>query len=201
MLRANFSTRPFYNERVVNLLLLVAAVLVLGLTVFNVSRIVSLSNQNTELLARAGEAEVRARQLRSAAQEVRRTLDVKQIQTVSASAREANTIIDRRLFSWTELFNHFETTLPDEVRIAAFRPKVDESGAIILAVTVVGRRVEDVDRFMGALEATHAFTGVLSREERITESGELLAVLDVRYVPDQATAPAGQTGTGPEKQP
>ena len=201
MLRANFSTRPFYNERVVNLLLLVAAVLVLGLTVFNVSRIVSLSNQNTELLARAGEAEVGARQLRSAAQQVRRTLDVKQIQTVSASAREANTIIDRRLFSWTELFNHFETTLPDEVRIAAFRPKVDESGAVILAVTVVGRRVEDVDRFMGALEATHAFTGVLSREERTTESGELLAVLDVRYVPDQATAPAGQTGTGPEKQP
>jgi hypothetical protein len=201
MLRANFSTRPFYNERVVNLLLLVAAVLVLGLTVFNVSRIVSLSNQNTELLARAGEAELRARQLRSAAQQVRRTLDVKQIQTVSASAREANTIIDRRLFSWTELFNHFETTLPAEVRIAAFRPKVDESGAVILAVTVVGRRVEDVDRFMGALEATHAFTGVLSREERTTESGELLAVLDVRYVPDQATAPAGQTGTGPEKQP
>ncbi|RPH53406.1 MAG: hypothetical protein EHM89_20125 [Acidobacteria bacterium] len=201
MLRANFSTRPFYNERVVNLLLLVAAVLVLGLTVFNVSRIVSLSNQNTELLARAGEAELRARQLRSAAQQVRRTLDVKQIQTVSASAREANTIIDRRLFSWTELFNHFETTLPDEVRIAAFRPKVDESGAVILAVTVVGRRVEDIDRFMGALEATHAFTGVLSREERTTESGELLAVLDVRYVPDQATAPAGQTGAGPEKQP
>jgi hypothetical protein len=201
MLRANFSTRPFYNERVVNLLLLVAAILVLGLTVFNVSRIVSLSNQNTELLARAGEAELRARQLRSAAQQVRRTLDVKQIQTVSASAREANTIIDRRLFSWTELFNHFETTLPAEVRIAAFRPKVDESGAVVLAVTVVGRRVEDVDRFMGALEATHAFTGVLSREERTTESGELLAVLDVRYVPDQATGPAGQTGTAPEIQP
>lgn len=201
MLRANFSTRPFYNERVVNLLLLVAAVLVLGLTGFNVSRIISLSNQNTELLARAGEAELRAGELRSAAQQMRRTLDVKQIQTVSASAREANAIIDRRLFSWTELFNHFETTLPEEVRIAAFRPKVDESGVVILAVTVVGRRVEDIDRFMGALEETRAFTGVLSREERTTESGELLAVLDVRYVPDQATAPAGQSPPNPEKQP
>jgi hypothetical protein len=201
MLRANFSTRPFYNERVVNLLLLLAALLVFGLTVFNVGRIVVLSNQNTELLARAGEAELRARQLRSAAQQVRRTLDVKQIQTVSASAREANTIIDRRLFSWTELFNHFETTLPAEVRISAFRPRVDESGTVVLAVTVVGRRVEDIDRFMGALEATRAFTGVLSREERTTESGELLAVLDVRYMPDQATAPAGQVQTVQEKQP
>lgn len=198
MLRANFSTRPFYNERVVNLVLLGAAILVLGLTVFNVSRILSLSNQNTELLARAGEAETRAGQLRSSAQQMRRTLDVKQIQTVSASAREANAIIDRRLFSWTELFNHLETTLPDEVRIAAFRPKVDATGTVIMAVTVIGRRVEDVDRFMGALEETRAFTGVLSREERTTESGELLAVLDVQYVPDQiaTSAPANQ-----EKQP
>lgn len=201
MLRANVSTRPFYNERIVNLLLLVAAVLVLGLTVFNVSRILSLSSQNTRLLARAGEAEMRARQLRSAAQQMRRTLDVKQIQTVSASAREANAIIDRRLFSWTELFNHFETTLPAEVRISAFRPKVDASGDIILSVTVLGRRVEDIDRFMGALEETRAFTGVLSREERTTESGELLAVLDVRYVPDQASAPAGEAPPTPEKQP
>ena len=79
MLRANVSTRPFYNERIVNLLLLVAAVLVLGLTVFNVSRILSLSSQNTRLLARAGEAEMRAGQLRSAAEQMRRTLDVKQI--------------------------------------------------------------------------------------------------------------------------
>jgi hypothetical protein len=201
MLRANVSTRPFYNERVVNLLLLLAAVLVLALTVFNVSRIVSLSNQNTELLARAGEAELRARQLRGAAQQIRRTLDVKQIQTVSASAREANAIIDRRLFSWTELFNHLETTLPDEVRIASFRPKMDPSGAVMLAVTVVGRRVEDIDRFMGALEETHAFTGVLSREERTNESGELLAVLDVQYVPDQATSPAAQPPIALEKQP
>jgi hypothetical protein len=201
MLRANVATRPFYNERIVNLVLLVAAVLVLGLTVFNVSRILSLSSQNTRLLARAGEAEMRARQLRSAAQQMRRTLDVKQIQTVSASAREANAIIDRRLFSWTELFNHFETTLPAEVRIAAFRPKVDASGDVILSVTVVGRRVEDIDRFMGALEETRAFTGVLSREERTTESGELLAVLDVRYVPEQASAPAGEAPPTPEKQP
>jgi hypothetical protein len=201
MLRANFSTRPFYNERVVNLVLLLAAVLVLGLTVFNVSRIVALSNQNTQLLVRAGEAETRAGQLRAAAQQMRQTLDVKQIQTVSASAREANAIIDRRLFSWTELFNHLETTLPDDVRIAAFRPKPDPSGAIILSVTVVGRRVEEIDRFMGALEETRAFTGVLSREERTTESGELVAVLDVQYVPDQAAAPVAPVQTNQEKQP
>jgi hypothetical protein len=201
MLRANCSTRPFYNERIVDLLLVVAAVFVLGLTVFNVSRIVSLSNQNTELLARAADEETRARQLRTSAQQVRRTLDLKQIQTVSASAREANALIDRRLFSWTELFNRFETTLPAEVRIASFRPKIDQEGAVVLAVTVVGRRVEDLDRFMDALEATHAFTGVLSREERTTETGELLAVLELQYVPEQATAPAEQTGTGGEKQP
>ena len=39
---------------------------------------------------------------------------------------------------------------------------------------------------------------MLSREERTTESGELLAVLDVRYVPEQASAPAGEEPPTPE---
>src|SRR5437870_842381 len=109
MLRSNLSTRPFYNERAVHLLLVLAAVLALVFTVFNVTRVISLSGENTELIVRAGDEESRARQLRTAAQRTRQSLDPKAIETVSASAREANAIIDRRLFSWTELFNYFET--------------------------------------------------------------------------------------------
>jgi Tfp pilus assembly protein PilN len=188
MLRSNLSTRPFYNERAVHLLLGLAAVLVLGFTMFNVTRIVSLSRENTDLVVRAGDEESRARQARADAQHTRQSLDPKVVETVSASAREANAIIDRRLFSWTELFNYFETTLPDDVRITSVRPQTDRSGNVKIAVTVIGRRVEDVDRFMDALEATRAFKDVLSIDERTTEEGDLLAVLDAQYVPGRGTA-------------
>lgn len=191
MLRSNLSTRPFYNERAVHLLLAVAAVLVLGFTMFNVTRVVSLSRENTDLVVRAGTEESRVRQLRSAAERTRQSLDPRALEAVSASAREANAIIDRRLFSWTELFNYFETTLPDDVRITSVRPQTDRSGNVKIAVTVIGRRVEEVDRFMDALEATRAFKDVLSVDERTTEDGNLLAVLDAQYLPGRGTA-AGQ---------
>lgn len=199
MLRANLSTRPFYNERAAHLLIALCAALALGFTVFNVSRVVLLSRANTDLLTRVADEESRARQLRAEGQRVRQSLDPKQIEAVSSSAREANAIIDRRLFSWTELFNYFETTLPDDVRITSVHPKPNADGTVMVAITVIGRRVEDVDRFLDALETTRAFRDVLSRDERTTDDGSLLAVLEGTYLPGRGTLP-GPSAPAPPTQ-
>ena len=183
MLRTNLSTRPFYNERAVHAVLAFAAILVVALTVFNASRVVSLSRRQTELSARAQTAETRARELRAAALDIRRGLDAKELEAVATEAREANAIIDRRLFSWTELFNRFETTMPDDVRITAVRPKIDRDGTVTVTLGVVARRVEDIEQFMGNLEATGAFADVLMREENVMEDRTLVAVLEGRYLP------------------
>ena len=53
-------------------------------------------------------------------------MDLQQIELASTEARQANELIDRRTFSWTDLFNQFETTFPDDVRITAVRPTLDE---------------------------------------------------------------------------
>ena len=45
VLRTNLSTRPFYNERVVHLLIALAGVIVLTVTLFNVVKVVQLSRQ------------------------------------------------------------------------------------------------------------------------------------------------------------
>ncbi len=183
MLRTNLSTRPFYNERAVHAALALAGAIVIALTVFNASRVVSLSRRYTELTARAQTAEARSRELHGSALRIRGGLDTKELEAVAAAAREVNAIIDRRLFSWTELFNRFETTLPDEVRITSVRPKIDRDGTVAVTLSVVGRRVEDIDRFMDNLEATGAFADVLTREENVTEEGTLVAVLEGRYLP------------------
>ena len=49
-------------------------------------------------------------------------------------------------------------------------------------MTVLARGVDDVDEFMERLEATGAFVNVLSREERVTDAGQLAAVLESEYV-------------------
>ena len=183
MIRTNLATRPFYNERAVSLWLLLFLVVVVAATVFNTTRVLRYSHSDTELGTTASQDEARATELRASAARLRNSVDAKQIELASNEARLANDLIDRRTFSWTELFNVFEKTLPDEVRITAVRPKVDR-GQFGLTITVVARGVEDVNTFMNNLEQTGAFMKVGSGiEERVNDSGQLQASIEAVYRP------------------
>lgn len=187
MIRTNLSTRPFYNDRVVRLWLLVAAVVVCVATLINIARVIRYSQSDTQLVTQASRDEARAADLRATAARLRASVDPRQIEFASAEARQANDLIDRRTFSWTGLFNRFETTLPDDVRIVAVRPTIDPGRGILLQINVAARSVEDVDEFMESLEATGAFAGLLSTEEHINEDNMLEARLETVYVPASAT--------------
>jgi hypothetical protein len=187
MLRTNLSTRPFYNERLVRVVLGVITLVALGLTGYNVVRIVALQSQGADARGQAEAATREADRLRAEAQRIRQTINREQLEAVQTAAREANQLIDRRAFSWTELFNRFENTLPADVRIAAVTPQIDATGRMLVAVSVVSRRVEDLDEFIDALEKTGAFSGVLSRQEEAQEDGTLRSIIQGYY---RATAAA-----------
>jgi type IV pilus assembly protein PilN len=189
VIRSNLSTRPFYNEGAVRLWLTVIAVVVAAATAFNISRVLGYSRSDTALATQASRDESRAAQLRASAAKLRASVDVKQVDVASVEARQANELIDRRTFSWTELFNRLENTLPPEVRITSVRPTLDREQRIVLAVSVLARGVDDVNEFMENLETTGAFKDLLSREERINDAGQLVAVLEALYV----SVPAGET--------
>src|SRR6185369_2116079 len=97
------------------------------------------SRSDTMLAGSAAQNESRAVELRRTAARLRASVDTKQVERVSAEARQANDLIDRRTFSWTEMWNVFETTLPDNVRVVAFRPKVDQKRGMVLTVNIVAR--------------------------------------------------------------
>jgi Tfp pilus assembly protein PilN len=195
MIRTNLSTRPFYNERVVSTWLLVFLAVVVIATVFNITRVLQYSRNDTEQGLAASRDEARATELRRSAARVRTTVDPKQIAFASQEARQANDLIDRRTFSWTELFNRFETTLPDEVRIRSVRPQI-EQGQFQVTVTVVARSVDDLSLFMDRLEKSGAFAKVgRGISEHFNEQGQLIANLDVEYVPTSGHV-AGRNTSG-----
>jgi Tfp pilus assembly protein PilN len=194
MIRNNLSTRPFYNTTAVRSWLALAALVVLAATLFNVTQVLRYSNTNTELVTRAANDEARAAELRRNAQRLRASVDRAQVDAVSVDARQANDLIDRRTFSWTELFNRFERTLPDDVRITAVQPHVDRDRRIVLAVNVLARGVDDVNQFMENLDATNAFSELRSRAERTTDDGQIESSLEMVYQPAAAAEPAADGG-------
>jgi Tfp pilus assembly protein PilN len=183
VIRTNLSTRPFYNERIVHLWLLAIALAVLAATAFNISRVLRYSRSDTRLATQASSDETRAADLRQQAARLRASVDPRQVDFAAADARQANDLIDRRTFSWTELFNRFETTLPDDVRIAAVRPRVDRDLGIVLTINVSAKTVDDVNTFIENLEETGAFMNVRPAEERNDEAGLLVSTLEAVYLP------------------
>lgn len=195
-MRLNLSTRPFYNERALHLLL---SVLALGLAVvaaINVREVVRLSSRQTALTRAIASDEAEARALRDRAAALRAGLQQEELERILQAAREANTLIDRRTFSWTLLLNHLETTLPGDVMLTAVQPGVDR-GRVTVTIAVAARSVEAVDTFVQRLEQTGAFADLVSQNETQDDSSGLLkAVVSGFY--HGADAPAAG-GAGPHR--
>jgi len=202
MLHTNLSTRPFYNDRAVKALLALVALLTLGLTLFNAAEILQLQGQTRDARETIARNDIQVRELRAKAVEIRRSVDAAKLAAVQTAAREANALIDRRTFSWTELLNHFQSTLPPDVRIAGVMPQIDPEGRRLVQISVFSRRIEDLEVFMGALEKTGAFSGVLPRSDHIEEDGVTRSELQAYYTPTAVrTADAPPTEPESAKQP
>jgi hypothetical protein len=192
VIRGNLATRPFYNERAAHVLLAAFALVVVFLTVFNVYRLVTLSSRNTALSVDIRRDEETALRLRQEAARVRSRINEQELRHVIEGAREANALIDRRTFSWTEFFNLIERTLPENVMLTSVSPSI-EKGHTLVSLTVIGRRAEDIDAFMEQLEGTKAFRGVQPRNEDVTEDGLHRLTLSAEYLAPHTQAATGAT--------
>ena len=129
MLKGNLSTRPFYNERLVVVLVMVGVLLGLGLTVFNVTRDLSAvrrahgsKRERTRACAKPI-GQVRAVGHGAAKQSRSRP----NLLVLAGATNEANTLIDQRTFSWTDFFGLVEKTLPLDARLMAVAPRVERA--------------------------------------------------------------------------
>jgi hypothetical protein len=196
VLRSNLATRPFYNERLVRVLLASALAAVVAWAAVNVAMVVSLSQQGAMLADRVRTEGLAATAARTDAEALRATLSPAEIAAASRAATEANQLIAQRTFSWTTLFNRIEATLPADVRLVEVQPQADDDGQLMVALTVVSRRIEDLDAFIDRLEATGAFRGVLSRSDNSLEDGTTESSLQGYYVAAANPTPPASDPSG-----
>lgn len=187
MLRGNLSTRPFYNERGVQVALASLAVALGLLTVLTTWQFVALSAEQRDLSARMARDESQAAQLRREAQRVQGRVDAGVLEATAKAAREANIVIDERTFSWTALFNVIERTIPTEVRLRSVSPSFDKD-LLVVRLTVNASRVEPVGQFLDRLEAAGAFVNMRSVEEQVLEDGTYNVVCEGQYLGPRAQA-------------
>lgn len=169
MLRTNLSTRPFYNERGVHAVAWIVALLVAALAGWQIVHIVQLSRYKTELNTSIARDRAEADRRRSEAEQIRRGVDQKDLARVIAQSKEANTLIQQRTFSWTQLFNELEATLPENVMLVSVRPDFKD-GTTLINLELLGRSSDDIEAFFERLEKTGAFRVEWSQSS-VTDQG------------------------------
>jgi len=170
VLRTNLSTRPFYNERAVHAVAAAIAVLVLAVTFWQVTRVVRLSAYKTELNAAIARDRDEAQRLAGEAAAIRQGLDQKQVAEIASAAKEANQLIEQRTFSWTQLFNYLEATLPEDVMLTSVSPDF-EDGVTHLNMEIQGKGGDVINNFWERLEKTGAFHGIEWSGLNISDDG------------------------------
>lgn len=196
MLRTNLATRPFYDVRRVHAVLAAVALVVAAFTIFNVWQLFSLTRRDAALGASIRQSDATAARLRQDASRARASIDRERLEAVLEASREANALIDRRVFSWTGLLNQLEDTLPAGVRIRSIKPVTSE-GQLRIELVALARRAEDVEAFVESLQGTGAFQNVFTRSENAQDDGTLEVLLEGRYaaaVPAASPARGGQGG-------
>jgi len=194
VINTNLATRPFYNDTAVRAWIGVVALAVIVFSVFNMMRLVSYSQNDTTLARQAAQDEAQAATLRANADRLRASVNARQIDVASVEAQQANELIDRRTFSWTELFNRFEETLPADVRITSVRQKTD-NGVTTVYMSITARGVDDIKQFIDNLGVSHAFTDLVVRDEIVDEtSSQMTAAVEGVYHATTQTPTAAEAG-------
>ena len=176
MLKINLATHPFYNERVVHVVLVLlgtGALVLMGLagrTVFELSKVY------TEITRAAEVSEAQVGTVTQETRSLEENVSDEELEALRVSAAEANRLIDQRVFSWTELFNVIERTLPSRVMLTGLRP-TGNADSMSLVIGVIGERVADIEEFIEQLEASGSVGNVLARQEQRTEDGMYSAQL------------------------
>ena len=194
MLGTNLATRPFYNERVVHLVLSAAGSAALVVLAAGIARAVDVARSHAALTAAAEMAERDMARLAGRAATVRQAIEAGEVEWIAGAVAEAGRLVEQRTFSWTAFFNVIDRTLPAGVMLTAIRPEHGEDG-VSVAISVIGRRVADIDEFIGRLEGTGVFADVLAREEEMLEDRTYRARLAGRYRPGGGGLPEGSART------
>lgn len=197
MLKGNLSTRPFYNERLVSLLIGVVALVAILLTVGNAAQLLELTGRRRAAADRISANREQVARIATETATLHGRTQQTTIGELAASTREANRLIEERTFSWTALFALLEKTMPMDVRLVSVTPEVRQQ-TLEVSLRIVARQLDDIDAFMDALQTTGAFYDVAPTEQQLLDNGTFAALVQASYLtPGTAAAAAVKTGGKP----
>lgn len=102
---------------------------------------------------------------------------------LSTEAQYINSRIADRAFSWSELLDHLERLLPQDVRVVSLNPNTDRKGVTHVELTCVAKTSAGMVNLLNRLIADPHFIGAVPHAEQEQE-GQYGFSIGADYVPD-----------------
>jgi hypothetical protein len=202
----NLATRPFRNNVVPWVGLLLGVVLVGSLTYWNVSRFVEYGGMLGDLRQTLQTYDQQMDDLDSRDIRARQGIKTHDIGVLEVQSEKANDVIQLKAFSWTRLFNQLESVMPLEVRMQSVHPmfrfgdrtrtRVELEGeGVPVTVEGVARTRPALWEFQGNLLKDPHFDRIEPEWDLPSDKKEIIFKLRFRYYPYTEEEAAGEATT------
>jgi Tfp pilus assembly protein PilN len=97
-----------------------------------------------------------------------------------------NGLIQRKSFSWTQVFEDLEKVMPQGLHVVSLRPQLNDQNQMELNMRVAGNTRSSAVELVHRMETSKHFQGAqLMQESQVTEAGPAISASIVSiYVPD-----------------
>jgi len=191
IIRNNLATNPVINFSIYFIACLSLAATAIAFTIFNVGSIAGWYSQSGKLNSRIAEQQKRIAAFQSQSREVQGRIDRIKTKQFTHETDFFNQAIQRRVFSWTRLFDQLEKAFPENVRMISIYPTITEN-RVNINMEVAGKTLRDNFQLVQVLQSSPIFDDVIFKGERRDETGIIYSQISLEYLPDK-TAPEIQT--------
>ncbi len=98
-----------------------------------------------------------------------------------------NSLIERKGFSWTRVFEDLERVMPANLHVVSLRPEMNEQNQLILAMKVAGENRSGALELVHHMEQSPHFQAAqLEREAGVENGSGVSADIIAHYIPEPA---------------
>jgi Tfp pilus assembly protein PilN len=185
----NLSTRPFPAYRAATVGLTAVLVVLIGVSVWQAVSYAHYTKLAAQIRAQEHTARAESDALTVKSQQLETKLDTPNAKAKLTEIGYLNKLIQRKGFSWTQVFSVLEQMIPEGVHLTSLRPEIGENGKMILHIDVRGKNIVDVSDFIDLLEKSALFENVVphfeEKKDVVAGKGDVDVSLTMFYLPQE----------------
>lgn len=182
-LHLNLASQPWQNTRPFWITVALTAAVIAILLAYNVQAAWRYYVETEETRTAISEIQMQTTSERQTARRLQEQVETLDRSDLMRRVDFVNRQIVERAFSWSQLLDHLERVLPNDVRLTTLRPTIEQDGPILLALSCISKNQDAYVDTIREITADPYFENPYPLSET-TDGGEVRFTLRVTYRPD-----------------